>query len=111
MAQKTELGTVQIRNEVIGNIASLAAQEVEGVYGIWKGLFPFLSWLGFSSIRCQMRDQEVRLWLPLIVEYGVSIPLIASQVQDRVREVVERMTSLAVTEVYVKVHHVQSKRR
>jgi uncharacterized alkaline shock family protein YloU len=110
MAQKTELGTLQIRNEVIGNIASLAAKEVEGVSSIRKGFFPFLSWCGLPSVRTEIREQEVRLWLSLVVEHGVNIPVLAASVQERVREMVERMTGLAVAEVHVKIHHVQPKR-
>ncbi|MBI3615923.1 MAG: Asp23/Gls24 family envelope stress response protein [Candidatus Omnitrophica bacterium] len=110
MAQQTDLGTVQIRNEVVGTIAALAAQEVQGVVGIWRGIFPFSFWGGKSGVYVQIQDQEVRVALSLIVEYGVSLPHVAMQVQDRVREMIERMTHLSAAEVHVSIHHVKPKR-
>ena len=93
---------------MIGSIASLAAQEVPGVFGVWQGLLPLASLLGNGSVRVEIRDQDVRLWLSLVVEYGVNLGEVAGQVQDRVREVVERMTNLSVVEVNVNIHHVKS---
>lgn len=106
MSPKTELGTIQLRNEVISTIASLAAQEVQGVVGVWRGL-PFGSRLGLSGVRVGIQDQEVRLDLSLIIEYGTDIPSVAAQVQERVRERVEGMTHLSVSEVNVSIHHVK----
>ncbi|MBI3318065.1 MAG: Asp23/Gls24 family envelope stress response protein [Candidatus Omnitrophica bacterium] len=111
MSSKTDLGTVQIRNEVIGTIASLAAQEVEGVVGVWRWWPPLGGWLGASGVRVDAQNGEVRLWLVLVVEYGVSLPQVASHVQDRVREMVERMTHLTAVEVNVSIHHVKPTKR
>jgi uncharacterized alkaline shock family protein YloU len=97
---------VQIQNGVIRTIASLASQEVQGVVGIWRGALPFGIWMKDAGVRVVIQDQEVRLWLALIVEYGVNLPSVAAQVQDRVREMVERMTHLSVVEVHVSIHHV-----
>ena len=110
MSPKTDLGTVQIQNGVISTIASLAAQEVQGVIGIWRGTLPWFIWMKGSGVRLEVQDQEVRLWLALIVEYGMNLPSVAAQVQDRVREMVERMTHLTVVEVHVSIHHVRPKR-
>ena len=110
MAQQTDLGTVQIRNEVIGTIAALAAQEVQGVVEIWRGIFPWGFWNGNNGVYVQIRDQEVRVALSLVVEYGVSLPQVALVVQDRVREMIERMTNLSAAEVHVSIHHVKPKR-
>ncbi len=106
MSKKTDLGAVQIHNEVIGSIAATAAKEVAGVVGIWK---PFWPWGGPSGVRVETREQEARIWISLVVEYGVSLPHVAAGVQERVSEMVERMTHLPVTEVHVSVHHVQAK--
>ena len=107
MSAKTDLGTVQIQDRVVRTIASLAAQEVQGVVGIWQGVFPWAVWTKRSGVRVEIQDQEVRLWLALIVEYGVGLPQVAAQVQDRVREMVERMTHLTVVEVHVGIYHVK----
>ena len=110
MAQKTDLGMVQIRNEVVGTIAALAAQEVQGVSGIWRGILSFLPWGRNLGVWVQIQDQEVRVALSLVAEYGVSLPQVAVSVQDRVREMIERMTNLSAVEVHVSIHHVKLKR-
>lgn len=109
MSRRTDLGSVQIRNEVIGSIASLAAQEVKGVVGVWKGPAPLGFLPGNSGVRVEVQDEDVRLWLNLIVEYGVSLPEVAGQVQERVQEMVEQMTQLSPVEVHVSIHHIKSK--
>jgi uncharacterized alkaline shock family protein YloU len=99
-----------IRNDVIGTIAELAAQEVMGVIGVWDGVVPWKKYVGVSPVQVQTQDQEVRLWMSLVAEYGVNLPEVALQVQDRVREMVERSTNLTVSEVNVSIHHVKAKR-
>ena len=110
MAHKTDLGTVLIRNEVVGTIASLAAQEVGGVAGIWRS-FPQKMLPGNSGIQVEMNDQDVRLSLSLIVHYGVDLPVVATMVQDHVREMIDKMTHLNAVEVNVSIHHVKKMRR
>ena len=111
MSRQTDLGTVQVRNEVIGTIASLAAQEVEGVVGVWRGLIPLpVLLLRDGGVKVDTRGEEVRLWLSLVVDYGVSLQVVAAQVQERVREMIEKMTNLTAVEVHVSIHHVQKKR-
>lgn len=109
MSSKTDLGIVQIHNKVIATIAALAAQEVQGVVGVWRGrsLLRLLS--GNTGVRVAIQDQDLRLWLSLVVEYGVDLPSVAAQVQDRVRERVEQTTHLTPLEVNVSIHHVKSK--
>ena len=109
MSNNTDLGTVQIRNEVIGTIAALAAQEVSGVSELWKPL-PLPFWMGIPPVRVDVRDQEVRLALCLVVDYGADVPTVANQVQDHVREMIDRMTHLTAVEVNVSIHHVKRKK-
>ena len=112
MARRTDLGlgTIHIQNDVIGSIAALAAQEVPGVVGVWLGPWwkRFLG--GGAGVRVESQDQEIRLVLPLVVEYGVSLPEVAAEVQERVRERVEQMTRLTPVEVQVSIQEVKPKR-
>ena len=110
MARRTDLGSVQIRNDVVSTIASLAAREVDGVVGIWQGPLWLRPFLGNPGVRVEIQDQEVRLWVNLVVEYGVNLPHVAGQVQDRVREMVEQMTQLNPVEVHVGIHEVKPRR-
>ena len=110
MSRRTDLGSVQIRNDVIASIAALAAREVEGVLGIWQGPFWLRLLPAGAGVRVETQDQEVRLWVDLVAEYGVNLPQAALEVQDRVRERVEQMTHLAAVEVHVSVHQIKPKR-
>ncbi|MCM8811872.1 MAG: Asp23/Gls24 family envelope stress response protein [Candidatus Omnitrophica bacterium] len=110
MSRRADLGAVFIRDDVVGSIAALAAQEVMGVSGIWEGVVPWKRYFGKSAVQVELQDQEARLWLNLVVDYGVSLPEVGTEVQDRVREMVERMTGLTVSEVNVSIHHVKPRR-
>lgn len=107
---RTDLGAVQIRNDVVGTIATLAAREVEGVVGIWQEPWVLRPLLGGGGVRVEIQDQEVRIWVNLVAEYGASLPQVAAQVQDRIRDRVEQMTQLNPVEVRVGIHQVKARR-
>ena len=108
--QQVDLGAVQIRNDVVATIAALAAREVEGVIGVWQEPWVLRPLLGNGGVRVEIREQEVRLWVNLVVEYGVNLVSVAAQVQDRVRDRVEQMTQLNPVEVHVSIHQVKARR-
>ena len=110
MPGRTDLGAVQIRNDVIATIAALAAREVEGVAGIWQEPWILRPLLGSSGVRVEIQDQEVRLWVNLVAEYGVNLPQVAAQVQDSVRDRVEQMTQLNPVEVRVSIQQIKARR-
>jgi uncharacterized alkaline shock family protein YloU len=103
-----DFGAVHIQSDVIASIAAMAAQEVSGVVGIWKGPW-WRCWLKGtrSGVVAETRDQEVRLILPLVVEYGVHLPQVAAEVQERVRQRIEQMTQLTPVEIQVIIHDVK----
>jgi uncharacterized alkaline shock family protein YloU len=107
---RTDLGAVQIRNDVVSTIAALAAREVDGVIGIWQEPWLLRPLLGGGGVRVEIQDQEVRLWVSLVVEYGVNLASVAAQVQDSIRDRVEQMTQLNPVEVRVSIHQVKSRR-
>ena len=109
MPGRTDLGAVQIRNDVIATIAALAAREVEGVAGIWQEPW-VMRLLGSGGVRVDIQEQEVRLWINLVAEYGVNLAAVAAQVQDRVRDRVEQMTQLNPVEVHISIHQVKPRR-
>ena len=112
MTRRTELGlTVQIQNDVIGSIAAMAAMEVPGVAGVWRGPWWKRLMGGGSGVSVESREQEVRLVLRLIAEYGVSLAEVASEVQERVRGMVEQMTQLIPVDVQVQIQEVRPRRK
>jgi uncharacterized alkaline shock family protein YloU len=110
--EKTDLGSVLIHNEVIGAIASLAACEVAGVAkmsgSFAKGIYEFLSKKQpHKGVKIEsVNDTELKITVLIVVEYGVHIPSVATQVQENVRKNVEKMTGLTLSEVDVNVQGV-----
>lgn len=109
-----DMGNVEISEEVIGSIASLAALEVEGVVemigGITKGLAEKLGKKNLSKgVKVICNEKEVIIDIFLIVEFGVQIQKVGYNVQKKVKQSVEVMTGLNVVQINVNIEGVQSK--
>lgn len=106
-----EIGAVRIANEVVAIVAGLAATEVPGVSamsgGLAGGIAERLGRKNLSKgVKVEVGEREAAVDLYLIVEYGVRIPDVATQVQNSVKRAVETMTGLKVVEVNVHVQGV-----
>lgn len=106
-----EGGNVKIADEVVGVIAGIAATEVEGVAGmaggIASGITEILGKKNFSKgVKVEVGETQAALDLYIVIQYGVSIPEVAQQVQENVKRAVESMTGLDVVEVNVHVQGV-----
>lgn len=102
------IGTVRIADDVVAMIASVAAQEVDGVAGMAAGTTrEFLGSIGMKDpqkgVRVDVMDRNVRVDLQIIMEYGYNIPATSSKVQSRVKQAIENMTGLSVTDVNVRI--------
>lgn len=102
------LGTIQIAPRVLEIIAGYAASEVDGVskmYGSFANSVGEL--LGRSGHRRGVKltsdNDELSIDVDVFVEYGVSVPKVAAQIQKRIKQQVTLMTDLVVTEVNVHV--------
>lgn len=102
------VGTVRIADDVVAMIASVAAQEVDGVAGMAAGTTrEFLGSIGVKDpqkgVRVEVNDRNVRVDLQIIMGYGFNIPATSSKVQARVKQAIENMTGLSVTDVNVRI--------
>jgi len=107
----TELGAIRIADEVVSIIAGLAATDVEGVAsmsgGIAGGIAEVLGRKNLSKgVRVDVGTEEAKVEIFIIVKYGVRIPDVAWDIQERVKKAVETMTGLKVTHVNVHVQGV-----
>lgn len=108
---QTKIGSIRIADEVVAIIAGLAATEVKGVAGmsggIAGGIAEMLGRKNLSKgVKVQVGEKEAVVDLFLAVEYGVSIPDVATEVQEDVKKAIENMTGLSVVEVNVHVQGV-----
>lgn len=101
-------GNVNIADEVIAVIASMAASEVEGVASMVTGVAGnFAELIGMKNtskgVKITKDADTVALDLAIIVEYGAKIPDVSWNVQTKVKRDVEDMTGLSVSAVNVSV--------
>lgn len=114
MAENTQIdtleyGNVNISDDVIGIISSIAAAEIEGVNGLsgklTEDLVEMFGKKNFSKgVKVEIVENKVVIDLNLIVDYGVKIPDVSWQVQENVKTAIESMTGLSVSAVNVHVN-------
>lgn len=103
------MGELSISDEVVANIAAIAAKEIEGVAGlVGNKTGEFMSNFGVKnsygkSIRVEMVERIVSVDMSLIVKYGFSLPKTGAAVQERVKNAIENMTGLEVSDVNVRI--------
>ncbi|BCJ95714.1 Asp23/Gls24 family envelope stress response protein [Anaerocolumna cellulosilytica] len=104
----SNIGEVQIADEVVATIAGLAATEVEGVAAMSSNITnELVSKLGMKTlskgVKIVVSSNSVAVDLSLTLEYGYSIPNTSKQVQEKVKAAIENMTGLVVSEVNVRI--------
>ncbi len=104
----SSIGEVQIADDVVAIIAGLAATEVEGVYAMAGNITnELVSKLGMKNlskgVKVVVGENGVSVDLTLCLDYGYSIPKVCTKVQDKVKNAIETMTGLNVTEVNVRI--------
>ena len=106
--------SIQIADDVVAVIAGKAVSEVNGVAGMAGGfaggITEVLSGKKNLSkgIKADIGEKEAKIDVNIIVEYGVRIPDVAFEIQNRVKKAVEAMTGLTVSSVNVHVQGVKT---
>src|SRR3954451_17386598 len=102
------LGKVEIAPEVIEVIAGIAASEVEGVAHM-RGNFAtgVVEKLGKKNhgkgVKVDLSGESIKVELYCVMKFGVSIPKVAQEVQDNIREALLNMTAIDAGEVNIHV--------
>ena len=107
-------GKISVAEAVVTKIAGLATREVAGVhdmgsgagraFGALKERIPGSSGPSVTQgVSAEVGETQVALDLDVVIEYGVSIADLGRSIQRNVKNAVERMTGLQVTEVNVSV--------
>lgn len=97
---------IRIANDVIAAIANKAASEVPGVFSMSGGISDVFGKKMSKGIKVDAGEKSTKIDVNIIVEYGIRIPDIAFEIQNRVKKAVESMTGLEVLEVNVHVQGV-----
>ena len=107
MMENNNFGQVKVSNDVIATIAGLAAIEVEGVETTSTLTDKLLK---NNGVKIQIEEEEVILDVMVIIDYGISIPEIAFKVQENVKNTVESMTGLKVSQVNIHIQGINFKK-
>lgn len=109
------IGAVQIADDVVAMIASIAATEVEGVNAMCGNITnELMAKAGVKKltkgVRVEVKGGNVRVDLVVTMDYGYNIPATCQQVQNKVKAAIENMTGLACTDVNIRIADVSMKK-
>lgn len=113
-AEETTGEGIKIADDVVAIIAGKAVSEVNGVFGMAGGFAGGITEVLSGKknltkgIKVDVSDNQVKIDVNIIVEYGVRIPDVAFEIQNRVKKAVETMTGLKVLNVNVHVQGVNT---
>lgn len=105
---KDSLGKVEIAPEVIEVIAGIAASEVEGVAQM-RGNFAtgIAEKLGKKNhgkgVKVELTEDEIIIDVYCTMKFGVTIPTVAQEIQDNIRQALVNMTALEADEVNIHI--------
>lgn len=110
----TNTGEVKIADDVVASIAAIAAGEIDGVSAMTGNISDILktsvgirSGAG-SGVRVDVAGNMVRVDIALVINYGHNIMETSKKVQDKVKNSIETMTGLNVTDVNIRITGVNS---
>lgn len=114
LKEEENVGVVQIADDVVAMIASLATTEVEGVSAMAGNITnELMSKVGMKSltkgVKVDVLGKNVTIDLAVTMEYGYNIPATCQKVQTKVKNAVENMTGLNCTDVNIRIAGVNMK--
>ena len=114
LKDEENVGVIQIADDVVAMIASLAATEVEGVSAMFGNITnELMSKVGVKKltkgVRVEVVENNVTVDLAVTLEYGYNIPATCQQVQTKVKAAIENMTGLNCTDVNIRIAGVRVK--
>lgn len=101
-------GEIEVAPEVLEVIAGIAANEVDGVYAM-QGRFAteVKSMFGKTShnkgVHLVSDEEGLKVEVHCYFKYGVNVPKVATEIQQRIREQVYHMTEIALSEINIHI--------
>jgi uncharacterized alkaline shock family protein YloU len=110
--QKVDLGSVQIHRYVIADIAANAIADLQGLKLVandfWGNLQELAGWKKYPGIKVSVdRNNQVTLDVKVSVEYGLSIPELASRAQDLIRDAIEQAADIDLKDVNINIRGIE----
>lgn len=115
LKEDESVGAVQIADDVVAMIASLATTEVEGVSAMAGNITnELMSKVGVKNltkgVKVEIQNGNVKIDLALTMEYGYNIPETCQKVQSKVKSTIENMTGLSCSDVNIRISGISMKK-
>lgn len=109
--ETTQGGRVVFAEDVLATIATLAASEVDGFYGMGgSAISGFTEKLGKKSytkgVKVEIGTQECAVDMSVVIRYGYRIQEVCGNIQSAIKNAIETMTGLSVVEINIFVQSV-----
>jgi len=103
-----EYGQIKIADDAIATIVSMATLEVDGVAGMNGGVTSNISeMLGKKNmtkgVKLDIENNRITVEIYIIAFYGAILPILADEIQNKVKNALETMTGLEVVSININV--------
>lgn len=115
LKEDENIGAIQIADDVVAMIASLAATEVEGVSALAGNITnELMSKVGMKNltkgVKVEIKDGNVKVDLAVAIEFGYNIPEVSQKLQNKVKSAIENMTGLSCNTVNIRFSSINIKK-
>ena len=105
---KEKIGSLKISQDVIFNIANIAANEINGVSSVvcsstCKSIFNFKKNLPARNIKVNISNDSAVIDVFIKVKYNVKIQQVSQLIQHKVKDAVQSITGIAISKVNVHI--------
>ncbi len=114
---KNNLGEINISRETIESMVSLNLSDVKGVVGSKKTIIKEITDMlmgntngmdnASRNIKVEIKDNNIFIDLSIIIKYGVRIPDIAWDIQNRIKEELIRKIDSDAREINIHIQGIQ----
>jgi len=116
---KTDLGEINVTEETIRSIVSLNLVDVKGVVANRRSIIKEITDMlrgdtseneieeASRTIKVEIKDNKPLINLYIIIKYGVRIPDIAWDIQNRVKENLMKKLGININEIDIHVQGIQ----
>lgn len=104
----SNIGQIQIADEVIAVIAGTAAMEIDGIVGMASNFTGDLAEIMgkrnlSKGVKVNVGEDSVSVELNLIIKFGYKIQDVSLEVQQKVKTAIETMTGLQSKEIDINI--------
>ena len=111
--ETTALGKVEVAPEVLEVMAGIAAEKVPGVASM-RGNFAtdvaerFGKKTHGKGIKVELNKETIDMEVYIVISMGHSIPAIAKKIQEQVKQAIETMTGIQLSQVNIHIVGIHS---